>query len=325
MALTGAIRSPAEERLAKPKVAFYWCGSCGGCEATMLDLGEGLLDLAGKVEFVLWPLLLDFTREDLEALADGEIALAMISGMLNNSHHREMAELLRRKSRFVLAFGACAQLGGVPGLWNLYGQGAVREHYSLDGSDPQQGGPSLLPQLWESVQPLDQVIEVDYYLPGCPPLPQWITIAMNALVEGNLPPKGTNFVPDKALCSVCPRRETKPKKIVLERLNRFHRAEVDPSLCLLAQGLVCFGPATRAGCGALCIRGNMPCTGCFGPTDRDKDYGTRALAAVASLASLALPGAGEGLAGPLPDPAGVFYFYSLAALALSRARKGHGR
>jgi F420-non-reducing hydrogenase small subunit len=148
---------------------------------------------------------------------------------------------------------------------------------------------------------------------------------MNALLEGNLPPKGTNFVPDKALCSVCPRRETRPKKLVLEGLNRFHRAEVDPSLCLLAQGLVCFGPATRAGCGALCIRGNMPCTGCFGPTDRDKDYGTRALAAVASLALPALGEGVEGLGRPLPDPAGIFYFYSLARLALGRGRKGHDR
>ena len=311
--------------MAKPKVAFYWCGSCGGCEATMLDLAEGLLDLAGKVEFVLWPLVMDFTREDLEALPDGEIDLTLISGMVNSTAHQEIAELLRKKSKHILAFGACAQLGGVPGLWNLYGQEAIRGHYSLDGSDPQQGGPGLLPQLWESVKPLDQVIEVDYYLPGCPPLPQWITIAMNALLEGNLPPKGTNFVPDKALCSVCPRRETKPKKILLEGLNRFHQAPVDPNLCLLAQGFVCFGPATRAGCGALCIRGNMPCTGCFGPTERDKDYGTRALSAIGSLAPPATGEGAEGSGTPLPDPAGVFYLYSLAALTLSRLRRSYGR
>jgi F420-non-reducing hydrogenase small subunit len=321
--LCNNLRSAAEERLAKPKIAFYWCGSCGGCEATMLDLAEGLLDLAGKVEFVLWPLVLDFTREDVEKLPDGEITLALISGILNSTVHWEMAELLRKKSKYVVAFGACAQLGGVPGLWNLYGLEAIKEHYSLNGSAPEDGKSGLLPQLWESVKPLDQVIEVDYYLPGCPPLPQWITIIMNTLLQGNLPPKGTNFVPDKVLCSVCPRRETKPKRLLLEGIKRFHQALVDPNLCLLAQGFVCFGPATRAGCGALCIRGNMPCTGCFGPTDRDRDYGTRALSAVASITLPTAEKGAEDLGTTLPDPAGVFYLYSLAALPLSRTRKGH--
>ncbi|MGQ9477205.1 MAG: oxidoreductase [Candidatus Bipolaricaulia bacterium] len=310
----------------KPKVAFYWCGSCGGCEATMLDLGEGLLDLGGKVEFVLWPLLLDFTKEELEALPDGEIELSLISGVVNNSAHEEMAALLRKKSKNIVAFGACAQLGGVPGLWNLFGLEAIKEHYSLDGSGlkPKQGEPGLLPRLSESVKPLDRVIEVDYYLPGCPPLPQWITIAFNALLEGNLPPKGTNFVPDKILCSVCPRRETKPKKLLIPEVKRFHKTIVDPNLCFLAQGLPCMGPVTRAGCGALCIRGNLNCTGCFGPSERAKDYGIRALSALASLISYSDEAELERANSGLPDPAGVFYFYSLASLPPSLQGRYHG-
>lgn len=305
--------------LAKPKIAFYWCGSCGGCEVAFLDLGEGLLDLAGKVEFVFWPLLLDSTREELERLPDGGLDLSFISGVVNSSAHREMAELLRKKSKNIVAFGACAQLGGVPGLWNLFGLEAMREHYSLDGAASQADKPELelLPRLLESVKPLDRAIEVDYYLPGCPPLPQWITIALNALLEGNLPPKGTNFVPDKILCSVCPRRETRPKKFLIPEVKRFHKAIVDPNLCFLAQGFPCMGPATRAGCGALCIRGNLNCTGCFGPSERAKNYGTRALAALASLISYSDEAELERANAGLLDPAGVFYLYSLASLPLS--------
>jgi F420-non-reducing hydrogenase small subunit len=310
--------------LAKPKIAFYWCGSCGGCEATMLDLGEGLLDLHEKAELFLWPLVMDSTREELEQLPDGGLDLAFISGVVNSSAHEGLAALLRKKSKNIVAFGACAQLGGVPGLWNLFGLEAMKEHYSFDGSAPGQGEPGLLPQLQEHIKPLDRVIEVDYYLPGCPPLPQWITIALNALLEGNLPPKGTNFVPDKILCSVCPRRETKPKKFLIPEVKRFHKAVVDPNMCFLAQGLPCMGPATRAGCGALCIRGNMPCTGCFGPSERAKDYGTRALSALASLISYGDEAELERANAGLPDPAGVFYLYSLASLSLNLQESRHG-
>jgi len=312
----------------KPKAAFYWCGSCGGCEAAFLDLAEGLLDLVERVEFVFWPLILDSTKEELEALPDGGLKITLISGMVNGPEQEEMAKLLREKSKSIVAFGACAQLGGLPGLWNLYGWEGIkaRLYKDKDKDKDREGEDSALPELWEAVKPLDQVIEVDYYLPGCPPLPQWITIMLNGLLSDEPPPKGTNFVPEKVLCSVCPRRETRPKRLSLPEIRRFHQVELDPEACLLAQGFVCFGPATRAGCGALCIRGNMPCTGCFGPPGpgRTKDYGTRALAAIASLVSPS--GDLEERGGPaLPDPAGVFYFYSLAALpahlSLSPSRK----
>jgi F420-non-reducing hydrogenase small subunit len=95
---------------------------------------------------------------------------------------------------------------------------------------------------------------------------------------------------------------------------------VDPGRCFLAQGLVCHGPATRQGCQPGCIEAGMPCRGCFGPLEGVRDGGAAMLSAFCSLLA---PGEEEELAAGLPDPAGTFWRYSLAAgLAPRRARGG---
>ena len=322
--------------MAKPKIAFYWCGSCGGCEEATVDLAEGLLELAERVELAFWPIALDFKRRDVEALPDGSLAAAFINGVINSSEHREMAELLRRKSRHLIAYGSCAHLGGVPGLANLWDDEAIlkyiyqeapsvanpegvrpRPHLSLNGKELD------LPELWETVRPLDQVVEVDYYVPGCPPTPEVTEKAFEALLSGDLPPKGAVLgAGKKALCHECPRNETKPEKLSIEDIKRVHQVIPDPELCLLVQGVVCLGPVTREGCGAQCISANMPCTGCFGPLDRVVDFGAKGLSALASLV-LVEQNDEEGLASAfeaLPDPVGTFYRYSLPGSLLRRKR-----
>ena len=111
----------------KPKVAFYWCASCGGCEEAVVDLGEDILAVVEAVDIAFWPVALDFKRADVEALADGELAASFINGAIRTSEQQEMAELLRRKSGTVVAFGSCAWLGGVPGLANLYSREEIFE------------------------------------------------------------------------------------------------------------------------------------------------------------------------------------------------------
>ena len=132
--------------MAKPKVAFYWCSSCGGCEETVVDLNEDILKVAGAVDIVMWPVAMDFKKKDIEAMADGEIAVAFINGAIRLAEQEEMARLLRRKAGLVVAFGACAHLGGIPGLANFYNresvfQRAYREVLSVDnpsGTLPQE-------------------------------------------------------------------------------------------------------------------------------------------------------------------------------------------
>jgi F420-non-reducing hydrogenase small subunit len=317
--------------VSKPKIALYWCASCGGCEEAVVDLGEELLAIVEAVDVVFWPVALDFKRADVEALTDSELAAALINGAVRTSEQEEMVQLLRRKSAAVIAFGSCAMLGGVPGLANLYERDTIldtvyREAPTVtndEGTLPEQRsrvaeGALTLPAFDTTVRTLDQVVDVDYYLPGCPPPAHLIASAVTALVEGTLPEKGSVLAPDVALCSECPRAATKPEQALLQAFRRPHEVLADPEVCLLAQGLVCLGPATRAGCGAACICGNMPCTGCMGPTSRVADQGAKALSAVASLLDVTDEADVAARLAELVDPVGTFYRYGLPASLLRR-------
>ncbi len=309
----------------RPKVAFYWCASCGGCEEAVVDLAEKILDLTAAVDIVFWPVALDFKKVDVEAMEDGAIAVTFLNGAVRTTEQEEMARLMRGKSRTLVAFGACAQLGGVPGLANLWNREAILRAVYPEGDAPrtvsQDNGYRLtLPELFDTVRALDQVVEVDYYIPGCAPTPKIILAAVESLLAGPLPPPGSVLAPDYALCQDCPRQETRPETLGVSAFRRPHEAPVDEEQCLLAQGLVCLGPATRAGCEALCVRGNMPCTGCFGPTSRVRDFGAKALSAVASIVASNQDAEIAGILSRVPDPAGTFYRYSLPKSLLGRGR-----
>ncbi|HEU5171641.1 MAG TPA: F420-nonreducing hydrogenase [Gemmatimonadales bacterium] len=316
---------------AKPQIAFYWCASCGGCEEAVVDLAEDLLGVVAAVDIVFWPVALDFKRADLAARPDGSIAAAFVNGAIRTSEQEEMAHLLRAKAQLLVAFGACAQLGGIPALANLWDREAVmRTVYDTspstvnpEGTRPQVSSPAdgaalTLPAFRDTVRALDQVVEVDYYLPGCPPTPKLIAAAVTAILSGQLPPRGSVLAPDIALCDECPLKATKPERLLLHAFKRPHEVAVDPATCLLAQGVVCLGPATRGGCEALCPRAHMPCTGCFGSTSRVIDVGAKMASALASMVDASDPQAIEAILATIPDPVGTFYRYSLAASRLRR-------
>jgi len=317
--------------MSKPKVAFYWCASCGGCEEAVVDLAEGVLDVVEAVDIVFWPVALDFKRSDVEAHADGDIAVSFINGAIRTSEQYEMVELLRRKSQAVIAFGSCAHIGGIPGLANVATRKEIMEEAYLrlpsvvneqqvmpEPEIKTDEGELELPDLWNTVKTLDQVIDVDYYLPGCPPPVELISNALDAILSGQLPPKGSVLAPDVALCEECDRRDTKPEKPNLLEIKRPSLAEIDPEKCLLAQGFLCLGPVTRKGCGAACPKANMPCTGCMGPTSRVVDYGAKALSAIASLVGSNDEQEIARILSQVVDPIGTFYRYSLPASLLHR-------
>jgi F420-non-reducing hydrogenase small subunit len=295
--------------MSKPKIAFYWCASCGGCEEAVLDLAEAFLDVAARVEVVFWPVALDFKTRDFEALDDGSVDAAFVNGGVRTSEQEEMAHLLRRKARLLVAFGSCAHLGGIPGLANLCGGEAVLHCVYEPNGAPSEG----LPRFFEMVRPLDQVVDVDYYVPGCPPTPKIIAGALEQLLGETLPAKHSVLAPDQALCEECPRRDSRPDDLKIDRFRRPHEIVADTERCLLAQGLLCLGAATRAGCGAACVQGNMPCTGCFGPTTRVRDFGAKALSGLASILSATTEEEIDAALRGIPDPAGTFYRYSLPA------------
>lgn len=307
----------------KPKVAFYWCASCGGCEEAVVDLAERLLDAADLLDIVFWPVALDFKRADLEAIPDQGLFAAFVNGAVRTSEQEEMARLLRRKARVLVAVGACAQWGGVPGLANLYARAELLNRAYADAGLPlrswrMNGFDLHLPDFHASVRSLVQTVDVDYSIPGCPPTPDVFMAAVGTLLGGELPPPGTVLAPDRALCEECPRKDSKPEDLSIERFHRTHEIVADETRCLLAQGLPCLGAATRAGCKAQCIQGNMPCTGCFGPVSRVRDFGAKALSGLASSAAGSDESVVQAALSALPDPAGLFYRYSLPASQIAR-------
>ena len=163
--------------MAKPKVAFYWCASCGGCEEAVVDLKEDILKVTDAVDIVFWPVALDFKKKDVEALGNGEIAVSFINGAVRTGEQEEMVKLLREKSGLVVAFGSCSHLGGIPGLGNFWTRDDILQRVYKDvpsvenpeGIIPQEkttvdGGELTLPELYDTVKTLDQTIPVDYYL-----------------------------------------------------------------------------------------------------------------------------------------------------------------
>jgi F420-non-reducing hydrogenase small subunit len=315
----------------KPKVAFYWCASCGGCEETVVDLAEDILGVVEKVDIVLWPVAMDFKYKDIHAMPDKSIVATLLNGAIRSTEQEEMARLLRRKSVYLIAYGACAHLGGIPALANQFPREQILKFNYEDAPSvmnenkvrPQlkvteNGREPTLPALHNVVRSLDQVVEVDYYVPGCPPTPKITKQAVTALLENRLPPKGSVIAPDIALCDECPRKATKPNNLSFTEFKRPHQKLMDPTQCFLAQGIVCMGPSTRSGCEAACTCGGMPCTGCFGPTSRVRDQGLKFMSSLcANIAPKEESEIQKVLAG-IPDPVGTFYRYGLARSMVRR-------
>lgn len=319
--------------MTKPKVAFYWCASCGGCEEAVVDLAENILKVVEAVDIVLWPVAMDFKIKDVEAIQDGEIAVSFINGAVRTEEQEKIAKLLRKKSGLIVAFGTCAHLGGTPGLANFVNRNKIFDWIyqnapSVNNPErifPQEKtlveqGELTLPKFYDTVYTLDQVIDVDYYLPGCAPPPDLIMKAVEAILSGNLPAKGTVLAPDKALCDTCKRKDTKPEKAVIKEIKRVHEVLLDPNKCFLNQGIICLGPATRDGCGERCINANMPCRGCFGPTSKVADQGAKFLSGLASIIDANDEDEIKKITDSIVDPAGIFYYYSLPASILRRKR-----
>jgi F420-non-reducing hydrogenase small subunit len=323
-----------EERMSdKPKVAFYWCSSCGGCEESIVDLAEDILKVVEAVDIVFWPVALDFKKKDVEAMEDGSIAVTFINGAVRLSEQEEMVKLLRKKSGLIVAHGSCSHLGGIPGLGNFWNKETIFNRAYLttpstdnpDGTVPLEkveveGKELFLPSFYDTVYTLDQVIDVDYYLPGCAPPRDLILNAIQAILEGKLPPKGAVLSPNKSLCEDCARNDTKPEKLTIKEIKRPWEVILDPETCFLAQGVICMGPATRTGCGERCIEANMPCRGCFGPTDQVFDQGAKFLSALASILDTDDEKEIEKIVDTIVDPAGSFYRFSLPRSILRRRR-----
>lgn len=321
----------------KPKFAMYWAASCGGCEIAVLNIGEKILDVDANFDVVFWPVAMDAKYKDVEAMPDKSITLTLFNGSIRNEENEYMAKLLRQKSAILVAFGSCATEGCIPGLANLSSPRQVFDtvYHTVstenpDGVEPQfnwdtpEGLSIHIPVFSQTIRTLDQVVDVDYSMPGCPPESHQIAAVVDLVIkalhgEAELPPPGSVIgAGGSTVCDDCP-RERNVKKI--KQFVRIHEVDqVDPDLCLLEQGILCNGPATRNGCGALCPQAGAQCIGCYGPAPGVVDSGARLMTALASVIDSRDPAEIERILDGIPDPAGSFYRFNLAHSLLHAAR-----
>ncbi len=318
----------------KGKLALYWAASCGGCEIAVLAINEKILDVAEAFDIVFWPVAVDAKVHDVEKLPDGAIDVCLFNGGIRTSEQEYMARLLRQKSKVLVAFGSCAHEGCIPGLANLhtreeifrtvYDETLSTENPSAlrpQAATPVPEGTLHLPLFYDTLRTLDQTVPVDYYLPGCPPEAERIWEAIQAIVQGALPPAGSVLGPQTTVCDECPRTRSEKK---IKGFKRTWQIIPDAQTCLLEQGLLCCGIATRAGCGAKCPQVNSPCIGCYGPNDGVRDYGARLMSALASVIDAQTPEEAERIIREgIPDPVGSFYRFSLAHSLLRRKQRMH--
>ncbi len=296
----------------------------------LLELHEKILKVAELFDIVFWPAAIDVKYKDVEAMEDSFIDVCLFNGAIRTSENEEMAKLLRKKSKTLVAFGSCAHEGCIPGLANVTNKKELFDYVydETPSTDNPEGirplteydvneGTLSIPRFYDSVKTLGQTVEADYFLPGCPPAADQIWNTIEAITSGNLPEIGSVVGANtKTVCDECDHKKSDKK---IKKFVRPHEIEADWEVCLLEQGIICSGPATRAGCGgALCLDANMPCRGCYGPPPGVRDQGAKLLSAVASVIDADSEEEIEKIIDDIPDPLGTFYRFGLPHSILKR-------
>ena len=241
--------------MTKVPVSFEWLSGCSGCEMSTVDLHDRLLEVLDEIELVRIPILMD--EKDYP-----KAALGIVTGALRTDHDVHAAHEMRKSCDKILAFGVCAVYGGPQGAAYAHGQGELEEAVFKKNPTtrtnfiPDQGVPKILP---EGVRPIDSEIEVDLYLPGCPPHPYYIAQAIKSVVSGKVPEFGAHNV-----CFHC-RRSMQHSEVVA--LRRSHDGPVAGDTCFMSQGILCMGSVTLDRCLAPCPQHGTACTGCAGPSE----------------------------------------------------------
>lgn len=212
--------------MAKPKIAIFDFACCEGCQLQIVNLEEEILDLLGGADVVEW-------REAMSEKSD-EYDIAIIEGSITRLEDEERLKLIRSRAKVLIALGACATMGGINKLKNNFDLDDVKK--CVYGKAAHK--PHLHTGLTKGV---DEVVDVDFYVHGCPIDRKEFTYIVRSLLMGKTPE-----IPDYPVCVEC-------------------KAQGNP--CLWESGQVCLGPIIRAGCGARCPSNGFRCFGCRGYVD----------------------------------------------------------
>jgi F420-non-reducing hydrogenase small subunit len=263
-------------------VASEWLNACSGCEISILNIGDVILDLIpDKLELVHIPALVDSKyfgpTGDGESLTLPKATVGLVSGAVRNTEHEEVLKEMREKVDILVALGTCATDGGIPAQANIFTNEDIFEKVFRDcpTHEPAETPKDVIPAYSDSVKAIDEVVDVDIFIPGCPPHPDWIADALLALLDG----KTEWSLPERSVCDTCPviREEKSAGGAAIKRpLENFEYDPEEPlekMRCIMEQGYLCLGVVTRAGCAGKegtprCISARQSCRGCFGPIRR---------------------------------------------------------
>ena len=237
----------------KKKVSTEWLSACGGCHVSIVDLHEKILQLFDSIELHRCPVLTDIKDYP-------DVDIGIISGAIRTEHDIDAAKKMRESCKHILAFGTCAVFGGISGAGCVHSNDEIFNTVYKNGKTTSSDTvPSDVPKLTKQVVPIDHFIDVDLYLPGCPPHPAFTLSSISSIVN-NKPPRETF----RNICAGCKRKMFKNETVT--KIKTFLNGIPDLETCFLSQGYLCFGPVTLNRCLAACPKNGVLCTGCCGPS-----------------------------------------------------------
>ncbi|MFA7236913.1 MAG: hypothetical protein WC058_08615 [Phycisphaeraceae bacterium] len=169
----------------KPKLATVWLDGCSGCHMSLLDIDERIIDLVNAVDIVHSPVVDPKTFPD-------DVLATLVEGAVSSEHDYELAHLIRRRSKLVIALGDCAVTGNVPAMRNPFKIDQLLQRAYVENATANQGVPTVgIPPLRKTARPLHEIIKVDLFIPGCPPPADAIHHILTELLAGRTPDTGT--------------------------------------------------------------------------------------------------------------------------------------
>jgi NAD-reducing hydrogenase small subunit len=178
-ASSGETKEPAVTK--KVRVATTWLDGCSGCHMSFLDIDQKIVDVAGSIELVYGPLV------DFKEFPEG-VDVTLIEGAVSSHEDEEKVRLIRNRSYLVVSFGDCAVTANVPAMRNQFKVDEILNRGFIENASAQQGIPTIgVPRLLKKARPVHEFINVDVFLPGCPPPSDAILFAVSELLGGRIP------------------------------------------------------------------------------------------------------------------------------------------
>jgi NAD-reducing hydrogenase small subunit len=169
----------------KVKVATVWLDGCSGCHMSFLDIDEGIVAVAQKIDLVYGPLV------DAQKFPE-DVDVVLVEGAVSSQEDLAKIQLIRERSKFLIALGDCAVTSNVPAMRNTIPVKKILDRVYVEGAEGNPGVPSDgVPKLLKRAVPVQEAVKVDLHLPGCPPPARTIFYALSELLEGRTPDLGS--------------------------------------------------------------------------------------------------------------------------------------